>query len=311
MRIAVYVPLFAAAVLGLGGPALGRLLPPSTAVRGLTIAGVLASLASSFSLAVLAWTLIGQWEPVAALGHWSVARLRGSDPVPHPTALAALSLLPPLALLLGRSSWRSAGGWLAARRLCRQLGGAPGQLLVIGAAGSDAFALAADGGRIVISRELLAALAPVERRVLLAHEAAHLRHHHAAYRIGAELAAALNPLLRPLARAVAYGCERWADEDSATVVSRGDAARTVARAALLGTPGGGRGDSSSLVLRVHGSTSVNRVRALLAPAPRRRPAAVALLVAVVLTVLTTTAEAGHDTEVLFEHAGSRTAVSGA
>lgn len=308
MGIAVYVPLLAAAILGLAGPRLVRGLPPATAVRALALAGVLAALASSFSLAVLAWTLIGQWAPVAALGHWSVARLRGADPVPRSTALGALAILPSLALLLGRSTWRSVADWLAARQLCRSLGGSPGGLLVVDSPGPDAFAVAADGGRIVVSRQLLMALTAPERRAVLAHEAAHLRHHHAAYRGVVELSAALNPLLRPLAAAVAYGCERWADEEAATVVGRRQAARAVAHATLLGIPpaGGSRG----LVLRMASSSSVARVRALLSPAPRRQPAPLALLVVVVLALLATAGEAAHDTELLFEQAGGR-AVAGA
>lgn len=304
----MYVPLLAAAVLGLGGPRVARGLPPSTAVRALALAGVLAALASCFSLAVLAWTLIGQWAPVAAIGHWSVAKLSGADPVPRSTALAALALLPPLALLLARSTWRSGADWLAARRLCRSLGGSPGQLLVVDSPRPDAFAVAAGGGRIVVSRQLLRALPAPERRAVLAHEAAHLRHHHAVYRGVAELSASLNPFLRPLARAVAYGCERWADEDAATVAGRGHAARAVAHAALLGTPPAGA--PRGLVLRMGSTSSVERVRALLAPAPRRSPPALAMLVALVLALLATAGEAAHDTELLFEQAGSRS-VAGA
>jgi len=68
---------------------------------------------------------------------------------------------------------------------------------------------------------------------LLAHEGAHLRHHHHLYTQLARLAAAANPLLRPLARVIAEGTERWADEVAAAEVgSRRLAARGLARAAL-------------------------------------------------------------------------------
>jgi hypothetical protein len=99
-----------------------------------------------------------------------------------------------------------------------------------------------------------------ERRAVLAHEQAHLRHnHHLAVSV-AGAAAAVNPLLRPAASAVTYLVERWADEDAATVVGdRGLVARAVARAALGVPPPGVSG------LGLHGGVVVRRVRALRRP----------------------------------------------
>ena len=96
-----------------------------------------------------------------------------------------------------------------------------------------AFAVAGAPGHVVVSTAMLNALDADERKVLLAHEAAHLRHHHHLYTQLAQLAAAANPLLRPLARVIAEGTERWADEVAAAEVgSRRLVARGLARAAL-------------------------------------------------------------------------------
>lgn len=96
-----------------------------------------------------------------------------------------------------------------------------------------AFAVPGRRGGIVISRGMIDALDESERPVVWAHEQAHLRNHHHWYLAAADLAAAALPVLRPLARQVHFGTERWADEDS--VRSTGDrrlVARTIAKAAL-------------------------------------------------------------------------------
>jgi hypothetical protein len=55
----------------------------------------------------------------------------------------------------------------------------------------------------------------------------------------AEAAAAVNPVLIPARRAVAYLCERWADEAAAAAVGdRHLTARALATAALANTPQG-------------------------------------------------------------------------
>lgn len=82
----------------------------------------------------------------------------------------------------------------------------------------DVLTVAAGHGRIDASRPLLASLPADERRAILAHERAYLRHHHHRFRLTAELVAAVNPLLRPLAVAIRYSTERWADEAAAAAV---------------------------------------------------------------------------------------------
>jgi hypothetical protein len=85
---------------------------------------------------------------------------------------------------------------------------------------------------------MMRALSAQERRVLLAHERAHARWFHYLFTSAARLAAAANPLLRPVAGAVGYTVERWADEHAAAVTgNRTLTARAVAQAARAATAG--------------------------------------------------------------------------
>jgi Zn-dependent protease with chaperone function len=88
-------------------------------------------------------------------------------------------------------------------------------------------------GRVVVSQGMLEALSGEEQLVLFAHERAHLRHHHHRYIAAADACARAIPLLAPLAASVRFACERWADEEAASVVGeRKLVARAVAVAAL-------------------------------------------------------------------------------
>ncbi len=241
MHVAIYLPLLVAAVLGATAPHLSRALPPATATRLLAGAGVATATATSFVLGVLTFTLVAEFGPVARLGSWSTSRLDASNPVPDGASIAAGATVCVLAFFVVRAVVRSVRATLAARRLCGELGGEPGDLVVIDGPDVRVFALPALRGRIVATRPLLAALPADERRAVLAHETAHLRNHHHRYRLAAELAAAVNPLLRPLARGVDYATERWADEAAAgTVGDRRVVARALARCGLglrLSAPG--------------------------------------------------------------------------
>ena len=197
MHVAIYLPLLAAAVLGGCAPRLSRGLPPATATRLLATAGALIAAATSFVLAVLAFTLVAELAPVARLGSWSASALDAANPVPDFTSAAAATAVCVLAVAAVRAAARRVRATLAARRLCATLGGGPGDLVIVDGPDVEAFALPAMRGRIVASRPLLAALPADERRAVLAHETAHLRHHHHTYRLAAELSAAVNPLLRP------------------------------------------------------------------------------------------------------------------
>ncbi|MET9556074.1 hypothetical protein [Streptomyces sp. NPDC006645] len=68
---------------------------------------------------------------------------------------------------------------------------------------------------------MLDALDAVDHKITVAHEQAHLNHHHYALVTLAQLSAAANPLLRPLATAVAFTVERRADEERPTASETG------------------------------------------------------------------------------------------
>jgi beta-lactamase regulating signal transducer with metallopeptidase domain len=156
--------------------------------------------------------------------------------------------------------------------------------------------------RLAVYLPLLAPLDARERQIVLAHEHAHLAERHYVFLALADLAAATNPLLRPVADAVHFSTERWADEHAAQVAAdRELGARTVGKAALLtwhhptiatmaiGGP---------LRRRRPVGPVPRRVLALLAPPVRSRPLLVGVTVAAVLLTGAAGVEAWRDA--LFE-----------
>ena len=144
----------------------------------------------------------------------------------------------------------------------------------------------------MITAGMLRALSHPEHAVLLAHERAHASGLHYLFTTAARLAAAANPLLRPVASAVGYTVERWADERAAAVTGdRELAARAIAHAALAATAAPSRRPVPAGVL---GAVSIparmrrpgpvpRRVAALLRPPPQ--PQLLLLAVAVVLVAV--------------------------
>jgi len=307
VRAAVIIAVAVSLLLAATGPALGRRLPPAAGARLLVAASVLVAGCSVFVLGVMAFTWVGQLAPVAAFGEWSVADLRTADPIP--TEIAAGSVV----LLLPAAGWwlavvtRRCRALLAAHRSCRHLSAA-GALVVVDNQRPDAFTTPQPAGRIVVTTGLLHALTDQERRVVLAHEASHLLHRHAWWLLAADLAAAANPLLLPTARTAARCVERWADEDAATTTGdRRAAARALARTALLTRNPDLAG---RLALSATGGDVPARVRALIAPPPRARPASVAVLAALLLVLCAATLMVQHRGEQLFEHAGHHRIAAG-
>jgi Zn-dependent protease with chaperone function len=300
--VAMTLPLLASVLIGASASQLGRRLPPGTAVRLLTAATFVTALATGFVLAAAGTLVLAQIPPVAALGHWSAQVLGSGLPVPVAAGcLAAVTVCGLLAAALRRAALGGRDLVLAAVA-CRRLGPAVGGLVVIDDDEPDAYTLPGLGGRVVVSTAMLRALPTDERRVLLAHEAAHLTRRHHLWVQAAELAAAANPLLRPAARAVRAAVERDADEIAATEVGdRALAARALARAGLA-RAAARREATPAAALAGADAAIADRARALLAgPPPRRRVLAgvvAALMLASGIAVLVT----GVNTEARFEAA---------
>ncbi|MGW4566506.1 M56 family metallopeptidase [Streptomyces sp. NPDC004561] len=265
MLISVYVPFAVTAVVAVLAPPLARRLPPRPAAWALAWAALVTAVGWTGSLALLAFTGVAQIPQVAAEGHWSVAALRAQDPVDLAVAAVSAVTLAASAVSLCVAALGQVRQVVRARRECAGLPGDT-ELAVLDEDAPLAFALPGAPGRIVVSRGMLRCLGDGERRALLAHERAHLRARHHLFLGLWRLAAALNPLLRPLARTGAFVLERWADEAAAAQVGdRAVVARAVGRAALASA-----GVSRPALLAATGGEVPQRVRALLAPPPARR-----------------------------------------
>src|SRR5215472_4193752 len=172
---------------------------------------------------------------VATIANMSVAAISRSDTVSLPVAIAAGALLAAAAAAACRALWRRGTAIVAAGRQARRLPGA-GQVVVTEDDAADAYTLPGWPCRIVITSGMLRALSESERKVLVAHERAHAGGSHYLFTSAARLAAAANPLLRPVAAQVGFTVERWADERAATAAGdRPLTARAIARAAMAST----------------------------------------------------------------------------
>ncbi|MEU5595337.1 M56 family metallopeptidase [Streptomyces sp. NPDC020298] len=271
MRIDVYTPLLLSLLLRLVGPVLGRRVAPALAARVLTSAAVLTAAATTWSLMLLAAASVGDAPPVIAEARQDGHRL--ADPVPGFIGIAACLALAVVARRVHRAVRAERGTRRALRRLSA---GHPGdtELIVADSGVPQAFAIPGRPGRILVTSAMLGALGPAERRVLLAHERAHLAHRHGFLVTAASLAAAADPLLIPVRSTVAFLVERWADEQAATAVGdRDTTARALARAAL--TAGGAR---TGCALTFTDRAVTRRIAALqTAPPPRLWTAAAAVL----------------------------------
>jgi Zn-dependent protease with chaperone function len=299
LRAAMALPLLASVLLWMAGPWLGRRLPPATAVRMLTAAMLVTALAAGFTLAVAGFLLLAQLPVLAVPGHWSASAVASGEPLPDAVAAVAVVAVAVLLLAAVRRAVRAGRDLVCAALVCRRLGPAVAGLVVVDDEEPDAYALPGLSGRVVVSTAMLRALPADERRVLLAHEAAHLACRHHLYVQLAELAAAANPLLARSALAVHRGVERWADEAAAEEVGdRQLAARALARAGLARASAHRHGPAAALGA---GDAAVaDRARALLASPPRPRPVLAAALAVLMLVTTASTLVTARDTETRFE-----------
>lgn len=305
MIVAMVLPVAVSVLLGASAPELGRRLPPATAVRLLTVAMLVTAVATGFVLAVAGALVVGQIPQVAAEGHWSARALGSGLPVPAVIGAAAAMTVCWLLVAALRRAALSGRDLVRAALTCRRLGPDVAGLVVIEDDEPDAYALPGLGGRVVVSTAMLRALPAGERRVLLAHEAAHLAHHHHLWVQAADVASAADPLLRPAARAVQAAVEREADEVAATEVGdRALAARALARAGLARAAGRRRRRNLPVALAGTDSAVADRARALLAGPPPRRRALAGAVAAMALTLSAAVLVASVQTEARFEAAES-------
>ena len=302
MIVAMTLPLLASVLLGASADRLGRRLPPATAVRLLTAAMLVTALATGFVLTAAGMLVLAQIPLVAALGHYSARALGSGLPLPIAAGgLAAVTVCGLLAAALRRAALSGRDLVLAAVA-CRRLGPAVDGLVVVDDDEPDAYTLPGIGGRVVVSTAMLRALPADERRVLLAHEAAHLARRHHLWVQAAELAAAANPLLRRAAAAVRAAVERDADEVAALEVGdRALAARALARAGLA-RAAARRATPPEVALAGADAGVADRARALLAGPPPRRRALAGMLAALMLATGVAVLVTGADTEARFEAA---------
>jgi Zn-dependent protease with chaperone function len=291
VRIVLFTPLAVSLVLALTAPGAARALPPRTASWLLALAAVIAGAGWAWALGMLAFTLISRFPDLASYGGWSPGALAAHNPVNWTVAAACAVTLVVCTGMLAVTAYRRTRLLARARRRSREL--PPGEeLAVVDDPVPTAYALPGSPGRIVVSSAMLRILTAGERSALLAHERSHLRHRHHVFLLVLHLAAAVNPLLRPVASAGAFALERWADEDAAADIDdRPLVARAVARAALAvgGRPVRG--------LAATGGPVPQRVRALLAPPPafRRRFVVVpaALMVACCASIVLSAQDMDH------------------
>ncbi|MFC9931258.1 M56 family metallopeptidase [Streptomyces sp. NPDC127190] len=309
MHLAVYLPLLLPLLAFPGARMLTEHCEPRLASWLSAGSALVLGAASTLSLALLASTWLVRSPLPAFLGHRPLGPAGQHLPARLPVAVAAAALLAVAAVGVLRLLVRRVRALAAATLDAACMPTRDGTVIVDDPA-PDAFALPGLPGRIVVSTGMLRTLDRAEHEILLAHERAHLTGHHYLFVALAQLGAAANPLLRPLAHAVTYTLERWADEHAATATGdRRRVARAVGRAALATRHSRARGGLPPAALGLLGRRRnplrgagpvPRRVAALLAP-PVTHRLLPALATALVLAAATcSVAEAAHDLHRLLE-----------
>jgi Zn-dependent protease with chaperone function len=285
VHVAVYLPLVVPVLAAIAARPLADRLPPAAATWLLAASALALALASSAVLGMLALSALVRVPVIATIWHLSRQVIASGDAVSLPVAIVAGGLLAIAAVAACRAGWRRGRAIVAAHRHASSLPGA-GQVVVTEDTAADAYTVPGWPCRIVITQGMLRALSAGERSVLLAHERSHAQGSHYLFTSVARLAAAANPLLRPVAAQAGYTVERWADERAATQAGdRSLAACAIAHAALATSAAPpdrdaamaalglitqekeGRGGLPRADLRRAGPVP-RRVAALLAPPPR-------------------------------------------
>ncbi len=227
------LPLLVPALAGLMARPLAARMEPRQAAWLFTVASVVLAACSSAALALVASYAAVRSPVLAAAGGYSLLAVRNADPVPALAGLPAGALLL-AAVIAARALVRSRAYAIARSYRHAALLTAHDGIVVLPGASTEAYTLPGGPGRIVISGCLLDRLDARRTSALVAHEHAHLTGRHYLFASVARLAAAVNPLLLPVARTVEYALERWADEHAAAVTGdRRLVAQTIGQVALL------------------------------------------------------------------------------
>jgi hypothetical protein len=310
MHFLIYVPIAVSALAALCAWPLAERLPPRTATWLLTLSAVVMAGTSCAALGLIAMAAAMRLPVVDSLGGMSLPTVSQLDPDSLPVGVIAAGLFGAAALSAVRAAWLRIAALVGAHREARGLAG-DGQVVTIADDRVDAYAVPGRPGRIVITSGMLHALTEDEREVLLAHERAHVSGCHYLFTALVRLAAAANPLLRPLAAAVGYTVERWADERAAVVTgSRLLVARAIAKAALAAADSPPRRARAATALAgLTGSPQLGRagsvprrVDALLGPPPRRRIVLLALTISVLAVCGLAALDAAGDLHAMVEFA---------
>jgi len=232
MRFLILCSLLFPLAAGPLARAVSTRVEPRLATWLLTGAALLLAGTSCGALGLLVLSPLVRMPWLARLGDWSSSIVAGAGLPGGWTSLVAAAALGAALLAAVAFVIRRARALADVRRHARSLPGR-GELIVTGDVAANAYAVPGRPGRIVVSTGMLDVLDDRGRTALLAHERAHLSGRHHWFTSVARFAASANPLVRPLASAVDYTVERWADESAAaTVGDRQLVARAIANAAL-------------------------------------------------------------------------------
>jgi beta-lactamase regulating signal transducer with metallopeptidase domain len=314
----LYLPLVIPALAGAAARPLADRLEPRQATWLLTAIAVALAGCSAAALALLTAYAAARAPILAVLGDYSQHVVKRADHISAITgAIAGLALA--AAAVAVAVIFRNRARALA--QAYRRAAGlrADDSIVVVPGPAIEAYALPGRPGRIVVSGCLLDRLAPGSQEALIAHERAHLSGRHHLFAATARLAAAANPMLLPVARAVEYTVERWADEHAAVVTgNRRLVAETIGQVALLASQR--RSPTPAIALSAVGSRPVRsrqvsvawagpvprRVAALLMAPPRRnRIILLAACAAIVALAGVAALEAARDLHALLEVAQAR------
>ncbi len=269
MSASLVLPLIVAVGLAIVVTTTHRRLPPVVAARAVTTTLAVVAMAAVPTAWIVAFGFVIHLPVLGGRLDWCAEAVGVNGPVPLWVGVPAVMV--------------SVAGVVRVRavlRSYRQLRhDRPGGVEIAEHDQPFAFTLPGRGGHVVLSSGLIDMLDEAERGVVLAHEQAHASHRHDRYLLTAQLAAALVPILRPLAGRLQFSLERWADEMAVTHCGdRAFVGRTLGKVALRSVAPAG-------ALSFAGLGVPARVAALLGPptVPLRSSAQVGLWGAIAMT----------------------------